>query len=133
MRFRKFIFAVLVCAVLTSSFGMYAKAVEADSRTFSVERTSGRFSMDIPGNTFARTSRTFSLEAGEEVTITASYSPRSASLDFGIISPDGMFYSVNVTDGSVNDTFEVDQRGSYTLAVRNNSSQTVSVSGYVNY
>lgn len=135
MRFKKVFVMLLACAVLTSSLGAYAQAAETDTRgaTLSMERASGRFSIDIPGNTFARTSRTFSLEAGETVTINASYSPRSASVDFGIIAPNGLFYSVNAANGTIDYTFEVDQRGSYTLAVWNNSSQTVSVSGYVNY
>ena len=73
------------------------------------------------------------LEAGETVTINASYSPASASMDFGLIAPDGYFYYVNVDSGSINKTIRVDERGNYLLAVRNNSNRTVSVVGYVNY
>ena len=75
----------------------------------------------------------FSLEAGETVTINCSYSPASASVDFGLIAPDGYFYYVNSTNGSINSTLKVNARGQYTLAVRNNSSNTISVVGYVYY
>lgn len=135
MKFKKFSIMLLACAILMNHLSVYAGAVgiDVDSGALGIERASNRFSMDVPGSTLAKMSRSFSLEAGEEVAIRASYSPASASVDFGIIAPNGLFYSVNVTDGTIDYTFEVDQRGSYTLAVRNNSSQTVSVSGYVDY
>ena len=89
--------------------------------------------MDVPANKLVKANSSFPLEAGEVVTIKASYSPFSASVDFGLIAPDGYFYSLNANDGIFDEAIEVDQRGYYTLAVRNNSSQTISVSGYVNY
>ncbi len=75
----------------------------------------------------------FPMAAGETVTITASYSPSSASLDFGLVAPDGSFYYFNETDGSVDRTIQVDETGDYTFQVRNNSYSTVEVSGFVNY
>jgi len=62
-----------------------------------------------------------------------SYSPFSASVDFGVIAPDGLFYGLNTTTGSFDKAIKVNQRGHYYFAVRNNSSETISVSGYVNY
>ena len=47
--------------------------------------------------------------------------------------PYRLFYSVNVTEGSIDQAIEVNQRGNYTFAVQNNSSETVKVSGFVNY
>ena len=73
------------------------------------------------------------MEAGETVTIKASYSPFSADMDFGLIAPNGRFYYVSVNDGSVDQTIEITQRGEYVLAIRNNASYSVNVSGYVNY
>lgn len=96
-------------------------------------RATGRFSMDVPARTMVQANSSFPLEVGETVTIKASYSPFSASVDFGLIAPDGYFYSLNTKDGSFDETIEVDERGYYTFAVRNNSSQMISVSGYVNY
>lgn len=93
----------------------------------------GSISTSVPGNKSAVAEDSFSLEVGETVTINCSYSPASASVDFGLIAPDGYFYYVNSTNGSINSTLAVTLRGQYTLAVRNNSSNTISVVGYVNY
>lgn len=80
-----------------------------------------------------KASSSFPMEYGETVTITASYSPASASMDFGLIDSEGTFYPVRASDGSINQTIRIDLRGNYTFAVRNNSSYTVNVSGFVNY
>ncbi|WP_298021659.1 hypothetical protein [uncultured Dysosmobacter sp.] len=121
--------------IAVSCFGFSTKAagVEVCEVHSDVERASGRFSIDIPGNTLAVTSSYFPLEAGETVTISAVYSPRSASVDFGLIAPDSLFYPFRAENGSFDKTIEVNQRGYYTLAVRNNSSFDISVSGFVTY
>lgn len=97
-------------------------------------RATGSINFSIkPDSMVAAKDTKLPLEAGETVTINASYSPASASMDFGLIAPDGYFYYVNVDSGSINKTIRVDERGNYLLAVRNNSNRTVSVVGYVNY
>lgn len=93
----------------------------------------GRFSLDIPAGKIRAAKSSFPLEAGEVVTIKGAYSPFSASVDFGLIAPNGRFYYLNSKDGSLNGAIEVDERGQYTLAIRNNSAETINVSGYVNY
>lgn len=80
-----------------------------------------------------RAESSFPLEAGDLVTIQAAYSPAPASVDFGLVGPDGKYYFVNVTDGSIHQTIQVDQKGSYTLQVRNQSQETVRISGTVKY
>lgn len=126
------------CVIVFNCFGFNAKADDVDDvkvyEVYSnVERASGRFSVDIPGNTLAVTSSAFPLEIGETVAINASYSPRSASVDFGLIAPDGLFYSFGAKDGRFDKSIEVDQRGNYTLAIRNNADFDISVSGFVTY
>lgn len=73
------------------------------------------------------------LQARRTVTFNCSYSPSSASMDFGVLTPDGKFYSINGKGGSINQTLGINQAGSYAVAIRNNSSQTVSVVGFVEY
>lgn len=131
MRVKRIIGMVLAFVVVVSCLGV--GTVQAQDTDMLWLRATGRFSMDIPGDTSVQASTSFPLEAGETVTIKASYSPFAASVDFGLIAPDGLFYFVNVTNGSIDQTIEVDQRGNYTFAVRNNSSNAISVSGYVNY
>ena len=81
-----------------------------------------------PANTTVKAKSSFPLEVGEVVTIKATYSPFSASVDFGLIAPDNLFYGLNTKSGSFDEAIEVTQRGNYVLAVRNNSSQTIHVS-----
>ena len=50
-----------------------------------------------------------------------------------MIAPDGYFYYIQVKNGSINKAIEVDERGYYTLAIRNNSSHEITVKGFVYY
>ena len=50
-----------------------------------------------------------------------------------MIDSDGRFYYISVKEGSFNQAIRISQSGSYTVAIRNNSSQTVCVVGFVNY
>ena len=137
MRLKKVFGVLLTCMVLVNCFCLTTSAASTEAQGADVdevvERATGRFNMDIPAKTAVQASSSFPMEAGEIVTIKASYSPFSATVDFVLIAPDGTFIFVNITDGSVDQEFEIDQRGHYTLAVRNNSSQEISVSGFVNY
>ncbi len=60
-------------------------------------------------------------------------SPFSASLDVGLIAPDGNFYYFSVNDGIIDETIQVNESGNYTFQIRNNSGTEVKVSGFVNY
>ncbi len=135
MRLKKVSCIFLMCIMLIGCLTMNAGAISAEESAcdVSVARASGRFSMDIPGNAFFTADTAFPLEVGETVTINAVYSPRSASVNFGLIAPDGLFYSAEANNGSFDATIEVNQRGYYTLAVRNNSAVNISISGFVTY
>lgn len=138
MKCKKLICLLLSCIALFSCVCMNASAVGIDGRPVTNEielgpRATGSFSTRIPANSAYGADTSFPLEAGETVTINASYSPASASVDFGVIAPDGKFYAINVTGGSINKTIRVNVRGNYTFAIQNNSSYELSVSGYVNY
>lgn len=130
-----------ICCIALTLFMVFCcfrtNAVASDCIVYENElytiRASGRFSMTVPANKTVKADSSFPLEVGEIVTIKASYSPFSASVDFGLIAPDGYFYSLNTQTGSFDEAIEVNQRGYYTLAVRNNSSNDIHVSGYVNY
>lgn len=141
MKTKRILCTVLACAVIVGCMGINAgaSAVDRDAEIsmeyemgVNVARASGSFSMNIPANSKVRAETSFPLAAGETVRINASYSP-DASVDFGLIGPDGKFHYFTVTDGNIDETIEVDQRGNYTLQIRNNSSKEISVSGYVNY
>ena len=135
MWMRKRLSLALACALALSCLWVSAGAAEVvtPEPELVVARATGRFSQDIPANTIVQTSVKLPLERGETVTIRAVYSPESADVDFGLVDPDGLFHYINVTDGSVDTSIEVDQRGTYTFAICNNSSFSISVSGYINY
>lgn len=134
MRMKKNICAILACAMIFGAFSIpVAEAKEAPVMQIMEMRATGEFSFDIPAKTLMKASSGFPMEYGETVKITASYSPASAGVDFGLIDSDGIFYPVQGSNGSINRTIRIDLRGTYTFAVRNNSSYKVSVSGFVNY
>ena len=132
---KKHFCAALVFAILISCIYIPASAMEnmTYEKDMTIARATGRFNMDVSANTIRKASSSFPLEVGEVVTIKASYSPFSANVDFGLIAPNGRFYYITITNGSIDRAIEVTERGNYTFAVRNNSSFEVNVSGYVNY
>lgn len=135
MRMRKFVCMVLSLLLVASCLCINSGAIEITEQEESlvVMRASGKFEMDVPGHKLVKAKTSFPLEAGEQVTIKASYSQFDANVDFGLITEDGVFHFLSVDSGSFDKTITVSERGNYTFAVRNNSSKTISVSGYVNY
>ena len=138
---RKVLCKLMICAVIIGCTGMYAGAVYACEDVVlerfelaeNISRATGAFETEVAGNTTVAAGSSFLMDVGETVTIDATYSPRSASVDFGLIAPDGLFYPVRGQNGSINKTIEIVERGNYTFAIRNNSSVEISVSGFVNY
>lgn len=133
MSLKKFFCLLLACVISFGCLGMEAGAVQVEAENPTIERASGRFNLEVYKNEVVAADTSFPLEIGETVTINAVYSPRSASVDFGLIAPDGLFYPVRAKDGRFDETIEVNQRGYYTLAIRNNSDFDISVSGFVTY
>ncbi|MFR6186812.1 MAG: hypothetical protein ACLUJG_15730 [Lawsonibacter sp.] len=98
-------------------------------------RASVRFEADIEENSISAMKNVkFPLEANETVTINAYlFSTPLPVWTLVWLRQDGYFYYINVDNGNINKTIRVEERGNYMLAVRNNSDDTVSVVGYVNY
>ena len=135
MRTKSCLCVLIVCVLSVACFGTNVEAVDSGAQEPEIfaSRASGRFSMDIPGGALVTADQDFPMEAGETVTIKASYSPFDASVDFGLIDSDGSFHYFNTNEGNLNETIKIKRKGYYTLAVRNNSPNTISVSGYVSY
>lgn len=77
--------------------------------------------------------RQISLENKSVITFNCSYSPSAANVDFGVIDTIGRFYFINAKGGSINQVLGISQAGTYQVVIRNNSSQTVRVVGFVDY
>ena len=108
-------------------------AAADDMQSYAIPRAYGSVNFSVAPKRTAVAEESFSLDAGDIVTLNCVYTPRTASVDVGLVAPDGYFYYVNNTDGTFDESIEVSERGTYTLAVRNNSSSTVSITGSVNY
>lgn len=136
MKVKKIFGSILAGVLIVSGVGMSANAADIAPKNVehrSLERASGSFNMTVPAKSILRADKSFPLEAGETVTIKATYSPFSASVDFGLVDGNGKFHYLTVSNGTFDKTIKVDTRGNYVFAVRNNSSQSISVSGYVKY
>lgn len=61
--------------------------------TFKImRRASNSFDVTIPAGEIMAAETSFSMSAGESVKFHAVYEPREASVDYGLISPDGLFH-----------------------------------------
>ena len=134
---RMAVIAVICClCVSAGATEVEAIAVSYDDTVVEMEtisRASGSFNVSVNPYERAKGDTDFPLEAGETVRIYATYSPDDASLDFGLVDPDGVFHYVSAENGSFDETFEVPESGNYRLGIKNNSGQTVKVSGFVKY
>lgn len=106
---------LLACVAVFGCLFTPVAAAELGEQKVEIEerRASGKFDFDIPAKTLMKASSSFPMEYGETVTITASYTPASASMDFGLIDSDGTFYPVRANNGSINQTIRIDLRGNY--------------------
>lgn len=119
------LFALLFSVFIALSVSVSAFAV--------TQRATNRVNITAMPNKTATIGTSLSMEADETVTINCTYSPRTADVDFGLITPRGTFVFVEGEDGNCNQTIQVSQTGDYYFAVRNNSSNDVEVLGYVYY
>lgn len=99
----------------------------------SYSRATTSVSWTVKANVLKKANTTFPMEAGECVTINCSYTPRGAKVEFGLIGPDDLFHCLSGQDGSINRTIRIDERGEYRFGVYNKSSNTVSVTGFIEY
>ena len=80
VRLRKYFCMVLALMLVASCLCINGGATEITGQmgTPIIMRASGKFEMDIPGHKLVKAKTSFPLEAGEQVTIKASYSPFDA-------------------------------------------------------
>lgn len=133
---RRMLCVAIVCVSIVGCLCMDAGAVDISANAYketAITRASGSFNMTVGAYRRTAADTDFPLAAGETVHIRANYAPEDASMDFGLIDLEGIFHYITVTTGSIDATIEVPENGNYTLAIRNNSGNTVKVSGFVKY
>ena len=119
-----------LCAYLP----LTANAIQDTDHAGIIEvRATKDFSISIPAGESKSLKTLLPLAAGESVSIQAYYSPETASVDFGLISSDGLFYFMSESDGHADIQITVDTPGNYKFAILNNSSQMITVSGKIKY
>lgn len=123
---KRVICLILVAAALLSCFTVM---VSADGAA----RASGGFSFTVQSGRMRKSNSALPLEADDKVTIKASYTPFSATVDVGLMDEDQNFYYFTVNDGSVDKTIVVPEKGNYYFAVRNRGKNEISMSGYIDY
>lgn len=130
----KRLWSVLLACVLTVSCTVLpANAVGPSDAPPAVSRVSGQLNHRISANETVYLTREFFIDKGERITYTCVYTPKSASVDFGYVDADGFFHKINSTNGSIDETIEIEELGQYRLAIRNNDSRAVTVTGTVKY
>lgn len=133
MKGKKILALVLACMTLLVCLGVSAAAAQPQDAGDVVIMATNRFNTTVPANKIIYAGDSFSLTAGEVVTIKATYTPFNANVYFGVVAPDGLFYGLSGSNGSFDEGIQVSQNGVYRLAIRNRSSVAIDVSGYVNY
>lgn len=128
------IFCLLLSSLLAAgSLVLPIGAVMASESTSeaAITRVTVQFEATIPANTIAHLGDSFSMNSGDIVSYDCTYTPRNASVKFGYIAPDGLFYGVEGSRGSFGRSIRVGQRGTYTLAIWNKSDNTLTMEGTV--
>lgn len=133
MRFKLFNIVLVACILLFSCSLIPAIATEAPNNSIIMPRVSGRLNYTFAANSTTLVGQEFSAAKGDTIKYNCTYTPKAASIDFGFFAPDGLFYSLNSSSGSINKSIEVSQTGGFTLAIRNNENYAVTVSGTVTY
>lgn len=82
-------------------------AVLSESKGGSMTRATSRIEWDIPSGKIMKADTAYSLEADEVVTINCTYSPRTADLDFGFITPDNTFHFTSGSEGSIKTNIQI--------------------------
>ncbi len=120
---------VCSCAVATVS----AAEPTANKPPILTPQATGRFQMTVYANRISRSDSALPMSAGETVQITASYTPRDATVHFGLIDEEGTFHFVIANGGTMDRTIRIRENGNYVLAVRNTADVDIDVSGHVTY
>lgn len=92
-----------------------------------------QFGFEVAAYSYATSSSSLTMAKGEKVTISATYSPASASVYCGVVDENGTFQYLSSTNGSINGSIPIKANGSYQLVVYNNASVAITISGTVNY
>lgn len=133
MRCKRILAALLVCAAVLGCTIIPVGAMEVPDAETVIPRVSGSINSTISANSIVSVGDWFYLSEGDIIKFDCTYTPASASMDFGAITPDGLFHPLNTTSGSFKKSFVADETGQYLIVIRNNEDYAVTVTGSVRY
>lgn len=124
--------SLLACMLFLSVSLVPTAAAEVPNGDIVISRSTGRLNHSLSTGITLIT-QALPYVKGDTIKYDCTYTPKSSSVDFGYIDSDNVFHYLNYTSGSVNQSFEIARSGQYTLAIRNNESYAVTVTGTVKY
>ena len=133
MYLKRFAAALLAVMLLLGCSLVPAAAVDTPVSNSIISRSTGQLNHRLPANIITPITQALPFSAGDTFTFDCTYTPKSASVDFGYLDSDKVFHYVNRTSGNISESFEFSTTGRYTLAIRNNESYAVTVTGTVKY
>ena len=133
MKCKRFVTALLACMLLFSYSTVSALAVEVPGSNIVAPRASGVLNHKVSANSVILLSQSLTYLAGDTIEYDCTYTPEAASVDFGVVDSNNVFHYLNCTSGSIKKTIEITESGRYILAIRNNESYVVTVTGTVRY
>lgn len=132
VRIKRFLCLAMAVVIILGCFAANVGAIEWHSQNVA-RRASGSFKTTVKPGFVAKGNTKLPLDAGETVTVKASYTPYPMSVDVGLIDEDGIFHYETVENGTIDITFSINDRGNYTFGIRNNGNTDIEVSGYIKY
>lgn len=124
---------LLTCILILSCAVVPVGAVENSAVNKVIMRSTGQVNHTIQANSIIALSDWISLDKDEEVRYNCTYTSKSASVDFGLIDSDDVFHYQNCTSGSISETIRITKAGQYKIAIRNNASYSITVTGNIRY
>lgn len=123
----------LLTFMLLFSCPFFSASASIPGGDIAIPLATGRLEHKLPANLITPISQPISFEKGETIAYNCTYTPKSASVDFGYVDSDSVFHYWNCTNGSISKTMNINNRGEYKIAIRNNASYAVTVTGTVRY
>lgn len=127
---KKFFGLALALAIALNSLGT-SFAAERQRKPVTTLKASGSFSTSVSAGKVMKLGGEVPLAGEEIVHFNAPFVPKVASVDFGILDSNNTFIYITASKGSVNGGITIAENGWYTPAIRNNSTNSVFVSGYI--
>ena len=133
MIYKRLWIALLACALVFSCTIVSAGAAEIPAGKEVIARTTGQLNHTLTANTLAFVSDWISLDKDELIKYNCTYTSKSASVDFGYVDTNNVFHYLNCTSGSINNSLKITKAGEYKIAIRNNASYSITVTGTIKY